>query len=45
MTENNVDHGEMLPIPQELLVESQKNVAIVMETGVMIDLDQQSKYL
>ena len=45
MTENNVDHGEMLPIPQELQVESQKNVAIVMDTGVIIDFNQQSKYL
>ena len=45
MTENNGECGEMLPIPPELLAESQKRIAIVMDTGLTIDLNQQSKYL
>ena len=41
MSENNGDCGEMLPIPPELLPESQKQIGIVMDTGLTVDLSQQ----
>ena len=42
MTEN-IEECEMLPIPPELLAESQKSIGIVMDSGVLIDLNQQGK--
>ena len=41
MSENNGECGEMLPIPTELLAESQKSVGTVMDTGFTADLSQQ----
>ena len=41
MGENSVDFGEMLPIPAELIEESKKNIAIVQDSGQVIDLNEQ----
>ena len=41
MSEKNGACGEMLPIPSELLVESQKQIGIVEDTGFTVDLCEQ----
>ena len=41
MSEKNGACGEMLPIPSELLVESQKQIGIVEDTGFTVDLSEQ----
>ena len=45
MAENNGERGEMLPIPPDLLAESQKKIGIVMDTGFTIDLTHQGNTL
>ena len=39
----NIEECEILPIPPELLAESQKSIGIVMDSGALIDLNQQGK--
>ena len=41
MAENNGERGEMLPIPPDLMAESQKVIGIVMDTGFTMDLTHQ----
>ena len=41
MSENIAKYEEMLPIPAELIDESQKNIAFVQDSGQAIDLNEQ----